>query len=384
MTNQLPDLKLLETPALLLDEPRMEANIAQMHARAQALGVRLRPHVKTSKSVHVARRTLKKDVGPITVSTLKEADYFADHGFTDILYAVAITPNKLAHALRLRARGIQLALVLDSVDAALSVVMAAQAAATRLCVLLEIDCDGHRSGLKPESDELLAVATALRSPWVEVAGVMTHAGASYNCRTPQALRAIAEQERAAAVRAAQQLRSAGHAAPIVSVGSTPTALSAEHLEGVTELRAGVFVFFDLVMAGVGVCTPENIALSVLATVIGHQRDKGWTIVDAGWMAMSRDRGTASQQVDQGYGLVCDESGRLLPDLVMTSANQEHGIITSRDNKDTKQAAVIELPVGTLLRILPNHACATAAQHGQYHVLDSEGRVQDCWDRFSGW
>ena len=160
-----------------MDAPRMEANIARMHERARSLGVHLRAHLKTSKSVDVARRTLQQNTGPITVSTLKEADYFADHGFTDILYAVAITPNKLAHALRLRARGIELVLVLDSVDAALSVVVAAQAAATRLSVLLEIDCDGHRSGLKPESDQLLAVADALRSPWVVVASPLRHGAA---------------------------------------------------------------------------------------------------------------------------------------------------------------------------------------------------------------
>jgi D-serine deaminase-like pyridoxal phosphate-dependent protein len=381
MTHQLSDIHALETPALLLDSAQMEANIDRMHGRARSLDVALRPHLKTSKSVEVARRTLRKDTGPITVSTLKEADYFADHGFTDILYAVGITPNKLGHALHLRKRGVELGLVLDNVDAARAVVSAAEAARTRLSVLLEIDCDGHRSGLQPAGDELLQVADALRSPFVSVAGVMTHAGESYNCRTPESLRAIAEQERAAAVQAAQRLRNAGHAAPVVSVGSTPTALYAEHLEGVTELRAGVFVFFDLVMAGIGVCAPEDIAISVLTAVIGHQREKGWTIVDAGWMAMSRDLGTASQEVNQGYGLVCDEAGHILTGLLMTGANQEHGIITRREGSTS---VPIDLPVGTLLRILPNHACATAAQHSEYQVLDSEGKISDCWERFSGW
>ncbi|MBU1359623.1 MAG: DSD1 family PLP-dependent enzyme [Gammaproteobacteria bacterium] len=381
MTSPPDDLRSLETPALLLDASRMEANIERMHAQARRLGVRLRPHLKTSKSVEVARRTLRQDIGPITVSTLKEADHFAEHGFTDILYAVGITPGKLDHALRLRARGVELGLVLDNVDAARAVVSAAESAGVRLSVLLEIDCDGHRSGLQPEGDELLAVADALRSHWVSVAGVMTHAGESYNCRTPESLCAMAEQERAAAVRAAQRLRDTGHAAPVVSVGSTPTALSAAQLDGVTELRAGVFVFFDLVMAGVGVCAVQDIALSVLTTVIGHQRDKGWTIVDAGWMALSRDRGTASQPVDQGYGLVCDVAGRVLPGLVMASANQEHGIVALRDGST---GAPPELPVGTLLRIVPNHACATGAQHAQYHVLDGRGRVTERWPRFSGW
>ena len=118
------------------------------------------------------------------------------------------------------------------------------------------------------------------------------------------------------MRAATRLREAGFDAPVVSVGSTPTAHFAEKLDGVTEVRAGVFVFFDLVMAGIGVCRIEDIALSVLATVNGHRVDKGWTLIDAGWMALSRDRGTAKQPLDQGYGVVCDIDGRPIDDLIV--------------------------------------------------------------------
>jgi len=150
---------------------------------------------------------------------------------------------------------------------------------------------------------------------------------------------------------------------------------------VTEVRAGVFVFFDLMMAGIDVCSTDDIAVSVLATVIGHQEDKGWALTDAGWMALSRDRGTAKQRVDQGYGLVCDASGKPLPDLIVVDANQEHGIVAHRSGDP---ARLPDLPVGTLLRILPNHACATAAQHGRYQVLDGTGRIEGAWERFSGW
>ena len=154
------------------------------------------------------------------------------------------------------------------------------------------------------------------------------------------------------------LRAAGHECPVVSVGSTPTAHFAEDLTGVTEMRAGVYMFFDLVMHGVGVCTTDDIAISVLATVIGTKPEKGWILVDAGWMALSRDRGTAAQQVDQGYGLVCDLSGKLYPDLIVAQASQEHGILAIRSGS---AATLPDLPIGTKVRILPNHACATASQ-----------------------
>jgi D-serine deaminase-like pyridoxal phosphate-dependent protein len=135
------------------------------------------------------------------------------------------------------------------------------------------------------------------------------------------------------------------------------------------------------MAGIGICTPDEIALSVLTEVIGHQREKGWILVDAGWMAMSRDRGTAAQTVDQGYGLACDLAGRLYPDLLMTGANQEHGILSIRPGSIE---GLPDLPVGTRLRILPNHACATAAQFDSYQLIGPEGETAGVWPRFNGW
>ena len=150
----------------------------------------------------------------------------------------------------------------------------------------------------------------------------------------------------------------------------------------TEVRAGVYVFFDLVMAGIGVCGVEDIALSVLTTVIGHQHARGRILVDAGWMAMSRDRGTASQAVDQGYGLACDVDGRVIPDLIMASTNQEHGVITMRPNSG---ATLPDLPVGARLRILPNHACATASQFASYYVIPADAGAPIVeWPRFGGW
>jgi D-serine deaminase-like pyridoxal phosphate-dependent protein len=210
---------------------------------------------------------------------------------------------------------------------------------------------------------------------------MTHAGSSYSLRTPEALAAMAEQERAGCVLAAQRLREAGHPCEIVSVGSTPTALSARSLDGVTEVRAGVYVFFDLVMANVGVCARDEIALSVLCSVIGHRADAGLVITDAGWMAMSRDRGTQTQLRDFGYGAPCDVDGNAIEALAFDEANQEHGVL--RWIGDAGVDLAQRFPLGTPLRILPNHACATAAQFDRYSVLCEDGRLRE-WPRFGGW
>ena len=313
------------------------------------------------------------------VSTLREAEVFADAGVSDMTYGVGIAPQKLGRVLALRARGVDLAVILDSVAQA-EAVAAASTPELRLAALIEIDCDGHRSGVKPDDAGLLAAIAAALAPTAEVRGVLTHGGESYAARGRAALEAAAEGERRAVVAAAERLRAAGHPCPVVSAGSTPTLMSAVRFDGLTEFRAGVCVFFDLFQAGVGVCGIDEIAISVLATVIGHQPEKGWIITDAGWMAMSRDRGTAAQAVDQGYGLVCALDGTPIPDLVVVGANQEHGIVAPRPGSGGRAP---ELPIGTRVRVLPNHACATAAQHDRYHVL-ADGEVVAEWPRFGGW
>lgn len=372
----------IETPAALIDEARMAANIARLQKRMNDLGVRLRPHVKTSKCVEVARRQQEAGAAGITVSTLKEAEQFFAAGFTDILYAVCISPDKLDRALALCRRGCALTLLVDSMAAAQVLV----AKGHPFEVMIEIDSDGHRSGVQPEDAGLIEIGRVLHEGGAKLKGVLTHAGSSYDLNTPEALQQLAEQERRLSVRAAERLRASGLPCPEVSVGSTPTALSAQNLAGVTEVRAGVYVFFDLVMANVGVCTPENMALSVLTTVIGHQLEKGWVIVDAGWMAMSRDRGTQRQKIDYGYGVVCDAAGRAIDGLFVSAANQEHGIISRRDGPTGGEAdasLVDRFPIGTKLRVLPNHACATGAQYPDYHLVTAVGATE-VWPRFHGW
>ncbi len=372
-------LNALETPALILDRARLERNLARM--RAKVTGARLRPHVKTSKSLDVVRRAATPGADGITVSTLKEAEQFFAAGYRDILYAVGIAPNKLDHVAALRAKGCDLTVILDSVEAARAVAEKSRVSGIVFPALIEIDSDGHRAGVKPGDACLVEIGRALGK---NLRGVMTHAGGSYDCKSIEEIRAMAERERAAVVRCANELRAAGLPCDIVSVGSSPTATYAESFADVTEVRAGVYMFFDLFMAGISVCAVDDIALSVLTSVIGHQPEKGWIITDAGWMALSRDRGTAGQKVDQGYGLVCDAYGQPFGDLIVSGANQEHGIISARGSTPVDSARMAQFPIGRLLRILPNHACATAAQHDGYHVVNAAQEIEARWPRFSGW
>ena len=368
----------LPTPALILDRDRLERNAVRMREKVAKLGVRLRPHVKTSKSIDVLRALAGHVDVAITVSTLAEARYFFHHGVTDILYAVGIAPVKLPEVAGLIREGCKLRVILDSIEAAEAVRAFGDAEGVPIEALVEIDSDGHRAGVDPRDPLLVEVGRRLGH---RLAGVMTHAGASYDCRTREQFEAMAEQERSLTVEAAERLRGAGLACGIVSVGSTPTMHYARNLEGVTEARAGVYAFGDLVQAELGTCALDDIAVGVIASVIGHNRQHGRVLIDAGFIALSRDRGTAGRPVDWGYGAVCNPvSGVVMEDVTVSSTNQEHGIITARSG-----ALDLErFPVGSRAKILPNHSCATAAAYDRYFVTAGDEQIVDVWERVNGW
>ena len=359
----------IDTPALLLDRDKLERNCRRMRERLHSHGVVLRPHVKTAKSVEVAQIALDAPIGrDHRLDRCARRNISSTTASATSSTRWAWCPARCARVAELTRRGARVSAIVDSVEGARALGGACDKVGVRIPTLVEIDSDGHRAGIAPGDARLLDVAEALGE---SLLGVMTHAGDSYNCA---ATGRSGAWRRASAKRwssSAAALRARGHACPVVSVGSTPTATFAESFAGVTEVRTGVYVFHDLVMAGLGVCAVDDIAISVLASVIGHQRDKNWILTDAGWMALSRDRGTARQKVDQGYGVVCDAAGQPIEDLIVADANQEHGIIARRDGGPID---FTRFPIGSLVRILPNHACATAAQHAEYQVLRN-GRVR---------
>lgn len=363
----------LPTPCLILDRKVLERNLRRMSDTVHRNGVALRPHLKTAKSAEVGRMATKGEAGGITVSTLAEAEYFAEHGFRDILVAAAQPPSKLDRAAALIDKGVTLGLITDDVEGARAI--ARNRGSFR--VLIELDSGDKRAGVAAESDALFDIARALEG---KLAGVMTHAGHSYGCRTIDCIKKIAEHERACVVTAAARLRNAGLNCDVVSVGSTPTMTHAEDLTGVTEARPGVYMFQDLLQAEIKSCGKEDIALTVLASVIGRNPNENRFLVDAGALALSKDRSTQVTPHDAGYGEVWDlECRSINSDCHIDRAWQEHGSATSRS-----PLPFDELHIGTKVRIAPNHACLTAAAHDRYYVIDGGTEVVAEWDRINGW
>jgi D-serine deaminase-like pyridoxal phosphate-dependent protein len=352
----------LPTPALLLDLDVLEANLRRMADHVGALGVALRPHVKTHKCVEVAR--LQRDGGArgITVSTLAEAQVFARHGFDDITWAMPVSLARLDEACEL-ATQLRLRLVVDSREA----IDALDRREHPFHVWLKVDSGYHRCGVDPHSAEAVELAHRLaHAQRLAFDGLLTHSGHAYQGRSRDEITAVAEEERRLMVELADRLRADGIPVEGVSVGSTPAMAVVERLDGVTEARPGNYAFYDYSQVVLGSCSLHDCALTVLASVISSQPGSNHAVVDAGALALSKDTGPADAPRPTMGEIFKDYTARTLrPDARVVTVTQEHGIVTA------------PLPVGTAVRILPNHSCLTAACFDEYHVVRGD-EVVDRW------
>lgn len=236
-------------------------------------------------------------------------------------------PDKLERVAAIQAGGAKLALITDSVEVA-------RAIDATYHVQIEVDCGERRTGVLPGSAELSEIARILDAAEnVIFDGVMTHAGHSYTCRS-----------------LAETVRALGIACPNVSLGSTPTALHAKHLNGVTEARAAVYMFGDMFQAQIGSCAVEDLAVSVLTEVSSHRADLNHLTVDAGALTLSKDRSTENVPNDVGFGTVADVTGTAFgAQLKVTRVYQEHGLVPM-----TGDHALATFPISDKLRVYPNH------------------------------
>ena len=364
----------LKTPAFLVDLPKLKTNIRRMQERSSKQGVRLRPHVKTHKTAEIARLQVPDKDSGITVSTLAEAQFFQRAGFDDIIYAFPITPNKLDEAADLTRRMEHFHILIDQFATAEAVATYGRDNHAGFSVFLKVDCGYHRAGVDPLSpDSIQLVDTIQSSRNMHFRGILTHAGHSYHCRNREGIVAVARQERTVMVEFAERLKKRGIVCETVSVGSTPTAVHAPGWQGVTEIRPGNYAFFDKFQADIGSCSLGEAAATVLTTVVAHYPQHNQLLIDAGALALSKDPGAVHIDDRIVYGAVAENPG-----LKLFSISQEHGLITAEE-----PIAFNDYPVGSLVQIIPNHSCLTAALFDRYHVVENN-EVVDEWRPMRGW
>lgn len=359
------------TPYCVVSLARASANAAKMLESARQRGVALRPHVKTHKTVEGARIQCGGEPGPIVVSTLAEARAMAAAGFSDILYAAPLAPNKIAAALALHEH---VAVFGVMVDSAAAVDALWEAAPTRPWnVWLKLDCGYHRAGVDPKSDSSLALAAAIAEhPRTRLAGVYVHAGMSYACDSPDAIQRVAAVEASAAADFAARVRATGATGSkhfAVAMGSTPTcSMLPSGLPGITEIHPGNYFFYDAMQARLGTCRESDIAVCVVATVIGCYPDRGEFLIDAGWTALTM------QGAEHGYGTIC------LPGWRIKRMTQETSVV------GLDGSALPLLPaINSTLRIYPWHSCVVSALYAELHLEDSDGHLlPTTWAPARGW
>lgn len=377
---KIKNLEELDTPCLVLDKTRLEKNCSFAREKCIGLNTILRPHVKTPKSIEVAKIALDNEVGPITVSTLEEAEYFASAGFKDILYAVCIIPRKFGRLDFIQKKyNCVIRIVIDSILIAKAIVDYSKLHSTKFEIFIEIDCGEGRSGLDFEDKKIIEISKVFNvCDKTNLMGVLTHAGHSYLTDDKNEILSIANKEREDALAAVKHFSNFNHGNPLISIGSTPTMLFASHLNNISEVRAGIYMFWDLAQASRGICKIEDIAVTVLASVIGHNHQKNKIIIDAGALALSKDFSANKFMPEVGYGLVCDPNSVEALGLTISEIHQEHGSINI-SNVDWFD----KLPIGSLVRILPNHSCLTCAGHSSYNILENN-MITDSWERINGW
>jgi D-serine deaminase-like pyridoxal phosphate-dependent protein len=371
------DILDLPTPSLLIDLDRLEANAQKMSRKMKSHSVRLRPHVKTHKCVQIAKLQCQGHFGGITVSTLAEARHFSAHGFTDITWAFPLPHSKLSDALDLSAEIPTLNLLIDDLQTVSILEATARQRGQKANVYLKVDCGYGRAGVTPGSPEsVLLVKRLAASSSIHFRGLLTHAGHSYACSGKQEVQDVAREERDSIVQFAEEICRFGVEVEEISIGSTPTMRHCQNLQGVTETRPGNYALFDLFQAAIGSCENSDIAVSILSSVVSGSASRGHFIIDAGALALSKDRGATHVQPNNGYGMAVEAISQMpIHDSHLKDLSQEHGKLISHNEA--------QLNVGNKIRIVPNHSCLATACHESYYAV--RGReVVDQWFPTRGW
>jgi D-serine deaminase-like pyridoxal phosphate-dependent protein len=347
----------LDTPCVVLDLDRIEANGRRLAEALAARRVRLRPHVKTHKIVRLAKLQLELGATGITVGTLGEAEVMAAGGIDDIFVAYPIwAGGQKADRLRRLHDTVDLSVGVDSALGARTLGSAVAGSSRPLKVLVEVDSGGRRTGV-PDPTAALEVATVAATGGLEVVGVFTHGGHSY--AGPSAAQEAAHDEVSSLRAAADCLRDAGFPIATLSAGSTPTQLLAA-TSPVTEIRSGTYLLGDRQQWALGAIPDDGIGAVVAATVVSAPA-RGRFVVDAGAKTLTKDR---AEFLD-GFGLL-----PAFPGATIERISDYHGVV--RLPEDATPPAI-----GQTVSVVPNHICPVINLFDTVIVLRG-GRVVDTW------
>lgn len=355
------DVEQVDTPALLLDLDKMEQNIADISSFAREAGVAVRPHIKTHKSVEIAKRQIEAGAVGLTVAKVGEAEVMVAGGIKDIFIAYPLAAKAKLERVRKLMDQAKVTVAVDSVEQA-DILEECFDPKSPLNVWIKVNSGLNRVGVEP-NEEVVELAKYVRGlSSLHLDGIFTHAGHSYAASSREEVERIALEEADAVVRSAELCEDAGMEIAHRSIGSTPTFRIAGAVDGITEIRPGNAVFYDMVQVGLGVATKDQCALTVLSNVVSVKNDR--IVIDAGSKTLALDQGAHGNASIAGHGYVVEH-----PEFVIARLSEEHGVIPVD--------GVVDVKLNDRLTIIPNHACVVANLFETY-LVHRDGKVIDEW------
>lgn len=351
----------LDTPVQVVDLDKIEANIIGMQAAVMAAGARLRPHIKTHKIPEIARMQEAAGAHGIAVAKVAEAEVFADAGFTDIAVAYPVAGAEKWRRLAALAKRCRVTVNVDSEVAARGLNVAATAVGSTILVQIDIDTGFHRCGVQPEDAEALC-RVVMGLPGLELDGITTHRSAFFPDNRGRPSDELGREEGEIMVTLAERLRAAGVPIREVTCGSTPTAVGAASVPGVTEVRAGTYVFGDLIMVGVGAMARDDLSLSIISTVQSRPNPSRATF-DGGMKTFMGEAFPSPPKFLKGFGEAVD-----LP-IYLEGLTEEHGLAALPPD--------VQPEVGERVAFFPNHVCTTVNLSNEI-IGVRDGRVEVVW------
>lgn len=333
-------LKKLDTPALVVNLNVMENNLKKMAMIAKKGGIKLRPHIKTHKSPYVALKQIEYGAHGITVAKLGEAEVMSKYGINDILIAYPIIGDKKLERLQVLAKKVNIISSLDSVEVGRGIHRVGAEIGKKMQIYVEVNTGLNRVG-RDRENTLALIEKLSGFEYINIQGLMTHAGHSYKTKNKEQMQKISVQEGEYLVDTKMLVKEKlGIDIPEISVGSTPTSYVGHQVNGVTEMRPGTYVFNDANLMELGLIDEKDCALSIVSTVVSKP-DRTRVIVDAGSKTLSSDKGG----FNQGYGFVKNK------DTHISWLSEEHGVIECFNAEEKFQ-------IGEVIEIIPNHVCPT--------------------------
>ena len=347
----------LDTPALLIDLDKMEANIRTMADYFSTVPAMLRPHVKTHKTPIIAHKQIAAGAIGVTCAKLGEAEAVIHAGIRDVLIANQIVgAHKIARLINL-AKHSEIMVAVDNAQNVQAISAAASAKAANVRMLVEVNIGMNRCGVEPGEPALELANLIHRSPNVDFAGLMGYEGHTVTKPDKAERNAAAREAVQILIDAKHYLEKRGVVVPIMSGGGTGTFNITGSISEMTEVQAGSYVLMDSTYGNVeGVGDHFDCALSVLATVVSRPaRDR--IIVDTGLKVLAKEFG-----IPQPVGVAGVE---------MIGLSEEHGKLQVSDED-------VFLTPGDKLEILPTHCCTTVNLHDRYYGIRN-GIVESVWE-----